>query len=305
MRVAVCIPTYQRLAGLRRTLEGLSKLTFDKVEAPALEIIVVDNDPAGSARTLCEEMRSDLRWPLKYGIALRRGVGPVRNKGIELATGSADFIAFVDDDRVPEPFWLDEFLHVQQSYGADVVCGRVLTSYEASTPDWIRRGRFFEVPRPPGATTTGDLIKFVDGGNALVRMEVFDKMGMFNEDWGLTPGEDTHFYWRAYRSGYKMVWADNALVREYIPKRRANAKGIARHAYGRGYSATLCELDLRPPLAVWLVRTAKAGGRIVQGLLLIPLTLILGRHVFFKGLQYICRGAGIFSALVGIRYREL
>src|SRR4051812_32400584 len=114
MKICVGIITYQRPEGLKRLLEGLNRLASDKCEAPSLEVIVVDNDPAGPACTFVEEASSDLNWPLKCFVEPRRGIPYARNALVARAQEeNADFIAFIDDDEVPEPFWLDELLYVQ------------------------------------------------------------------------------------------------------------------------------------------------------------------------------------------------
>jgi hypothetical protein len=46
--VAVCVITYRRPVGLARLLEAFAKLEIDDTIAPT--IVVVDNDPEGSAR---------------------------------------------------------------------------------------------------------------------------------------------------------------------------------------------------------------------------------------------------------------
>jgi succinoglycan biosynthesis protein ExoM len=44
MKIATCVVTYQRPRSLRCLLEGIERLTFDKVKSPTLTVILVDND---------------------------------------------------------------------------------------------------------------------------------------------------------------------------------------------------------------------------------------------------------------------
>lgn len=302
MRVAVCVITCQRPEGLKRLLDGLNELTFDKCEAPDVEIIVVDNDPAGSACAFCEEIRSDLRWPLKCCVEPRRGIPYARSKSVACAEESADFIATLDDDEVPEPLWLDELLYAQQRYDADVVGGPVLPYFDEPVPSWVTKGKFFDRRRHP----TGSLLRVAATNNALIRAEIFRNMDEhFSPRLGMTGADDTHFFMRVYRAGYKMVWADDALVHEWIPASRANAKWLLKRAYGLGTRITLCELDVEPSNSTRATRVVKASGRIIQGVLLAPLSPILGgRRALLRALQYIARGAGIFAGLAGKGYQE-
>jgi succinoglycan biosynthesis protein ExoM len=301
MRVAVCVITCQRPEGLKRLIQGLDELSFDKCETPDVELVVVDNDPAGSARAFCEEIRPGLRWPLKYSVEPRRGIPYARNKAVASVSEGVDFIASLDDDEVPEPSWLDELLYAQQRYNADVVAGPVIPYFDTPVPPWVLRGKFFERPRHP----TGSILKFAATNNALISAEIFEAMDEhFSTRLGMTGADDTHFFMRAYSAGYRLVWADEALVHEWIPASRANTRWLLKRAYGLGARITLCELDLDRSYTTRARRVAKAGGRLVQGLLLVPLSLFSGRHVLLGGLQHIARGIGIFAGMAGKGYQE-
>lgn len=310
MRVAVCITTYKRPEGLRRLLSGLNELSFDRHAPPSLKIVVVDNDAAGTASAVCEGVRGWFRWPLEYHIEPRRGISQARNRAVARAAAlDADFLASVDDDEVPEPSWLDELLFVQRSYAADVVGGPVLPYFYEPVPDWVVKGKFFEQSFERPRYPTGHLLKLTATGNVLIRMRVFEEMGeYFDEELGLTGGEDTLFFAHVYEVGYKLVWANEAVVYEWTPAGRANARWILRRAYRLGNSRSLYETRAGVGPAVRIVRLAKGCGRVVQGLLLlflsVPLSLIVGRQPIMKALVLVCRGAGMLAGMLKIRHEE-
>ena len=300
-RVAICVASFRRPSGLKRLLYSLNRLTFDKCLPPTIEVIVVDNDSAGSTCELCEGISSELRWLLECHIEPRRGIPYARNKAVASVKEGTDFVAFIDDDEVPEPSWLDELLHVQQVYGADVVTGPVLPRFTDSVPPWILKGKFFERKRYP----TGHLLSVSSTNNVLVRSEVFSEMGeLFDVRYALSGIDDTLFFMRVHRAGYKIVWADDALVYEWVPYSRLNARWILQRAYRGGNGFVTVELNFRPWAMVGLVRAATASVRLVQGLMLITLSLVFGRHVFVRGLQYAGRGIGMLTGLARIRYEE-
>jgi len=211
-----------------------------------------------------------------------------------------DFVAFVDDDEVPEPRWLDELLRVQRGHGADAVAGPVLRHFDEPPPAWVLKGGFFEKRR----YRTGQPLKYVDTANSLVRTELFGH-NPFDERLAFTGGEDTHFFLRVHRAGRKMVWADGAVVQELIPSSRANAAWIFRRAYRLGNSLAFCEMDLDPSPSTLALRAAKALVRITRGLLLVPVSPLLGgRHALAKALHDVSRGAGMLAGLAGFTHEE-
>ncbi len=111
MVLAVCALTYRRPEGLARLLDGLAGLAFSG-EPPELRIIIVDNDPDRSARAFCDERARSFPWPLEYRHEPTPGIAPARNAALEAARG-ADWIAFIDDDEVPEQAWLDSLIQAQ------------------------------------------------------------------------------------------------------------------------------------------------------------------------------------------------
>jgi succinoglycan biosynthesis protein ExoM len=305
MRIAVCVITYRRPKGLRRLLNGLDGLVFDKNQHPDLEIIVVDNDPSGSAQALCEAAKPNLRWPLKYCVESRRGIPYARNRAIASAGSDMDFVAFVDDDEVPLPSWMDELLRVQRSYDADVVYGAVLPYFEEDVPAWIVKGQFFEHTFVRAQYHTGHPLELADTNNVLLRSRVLGGMDkLFDERFALTGGSDTHFFMRVFRAGYRIVWARDAQVHDWVPKNRANARWILQRAYRLGNTRSLCELDLESSGARRVVPVIKGVGRIAQGLLLIPISPIRGRHAFVGALHKICYGAGRLAGVLGVQYEE-
>ena len=190
--VAICVITYQRPKGLRRLLNGLNCLTFSQSKHLDVRVIVVDNDSTGSASQVCESIIPSFKYPLTYSIESRRGISYARNRAIACVPPDTDFVAFIDDDEVPETSWLDELLTAQSKYDADVVSGPVLPYFPSETvATWVVKGRFFERPRYP----TGYLRKTAATNNVLVCGEIFRSMDkLFDERFALTGGEDGHFF---------------------------------------------------------------------------------------------------------------
>jgi succinoglycan biosynthesis protein ExoM len=302
MLVSICVATYQRPEGLKRLLEGIDRLTFTNQTQPQIEVIVVDNDATCSAQAFCEQLRSQFKWSLKYFSEPQRGISYVRNKAVAEVANTADFILFIDDDEVPEPSWLDELLIAQQAYDADVVAGPSLPFFPVTdTPKWVIKGKFFEAPR----FSTGHLLEYTGTNNVLIRARILRELDqVFDDRFAITGGEDTHLFMRLYRSGYKLIWADLAVVYEWIPQSRTNITWILQRGY-RSYSTYgLCEKELEPLVKVLARRISTGSGRIAIGIVSLVPSIFLGKSQTVQALLQIARGAGMLSGLMGKSYNE-
>ena len=297
MFVSICVATYKRPDELKRLLRGFEKLTFSQLESPHIEIIVVDNDASGSARVVVEEIVPNFKYPLRYDLEPQQGVSYARNRSIINASDDADFIAIIDDDEISEPDWLETLLVVQDKYEADVVTGPVLPYFETvNVPDWIEKGKFFEPKRYP----TGSVMDVAYTGNVLVRSQLLKKLGtVFDERFASIGSEDTHLFMRLHQEGAKIVWADEAIAREWIPQSRINLKWLLERGYWGWSARSLFERELYPSFKIQGIRFVKGCGLVIIGLCSIPLAFLRGKSAMNGALLSIWRGAGTLSGLLG------
>jgi glycosyltransferase involved in cell wall biosynthesis len=102
--ISIVIPTYSRPKQLAVCLQSLLLLDYPR---DRLEVIVVDDGGEPPLDAVVAPFRSALTLSL-----LRQpnaGPAAARNTGAERAGG--EFIAFTDDDCLPEPGWLQEMAH--------------------------------------------------------------------------------------------------------------------------------------------------------------------------------------------------
>lgn len=300
-RVAVCACTLRRPDGLDRLLAGLAGLRFDRTGRPHLTVIVVDNDAAPSAERVVDDWRPRFPWRLRYHHEARRGLVWARNACLDAVPGDADWIAFIDDDEVPEPRWLDELLKVAAAARAEIVGGPVRPRFEAPVPAWVERGEFFAIgPYQDGTPTT-----FVATNNALVSAAMVRRHGWrFLPIFNLTGGEDQHFFLRAVEEGYRAVTAGDALVWETVPPARTNARWLLRRKFRMGTTLATIDLLRDDSWASRIVRAGKAAGRIGYGATGLWRVLPDGRAGLVEALAHIAWGLGGFAGLAGYRYEE-
>ena len=300
-RVGICVATYRRPRMLATLLKALDRQTFRKSVTPLVTIVVVDNDADGSAQIVVERLAATARWPLIYTIEPRRGISHARNRGVTAVARTADFVVFVDDDELPRRSWLDELLAVQESENADVVAGPVLARFEELPPSWVESGRFFDRPR----YRTGQALTVAGAGNVLVRAATLaGQPGPFAPQFALSGAEDTHLFMRLHRLGARMVWADEAIVDERVPKTRLSARWLLQRAYRGGNGFARCELDVRGSARVRLSRAVKGAVRIAQGIGLLALAPASGMRGLVDASTRVCLGLGMLSGVLGYRYDE-
>jgi succinoglycan biosynthesis protein ExoM len=298
--VSLCVITFRRPVGLSRLVRSVARLDFP-ADLARIELNVVDNDADGSAKSICATLAQEVDFPLKYAVEPRRGIPFARNRSVAMIDPQAEFAIFVDDDEAVTPGWLKELLRVQQRHAADVVAGPVLARFLHTPPAWIVRGRFFELPRH----ATGTRIDCAYTNNTLVRVSALRKMKpLFDERLALTGGSDTHLFRRVHKAGFKMVWADDALVHDYVPASRMTVGWLVQRAFRHGALTPIIARVVRPSRGVATHWFGVAMYRIAKGLLFLPASWLFGRHHLVRCLRCAAYAAGVLAGWYGMRYDE-
>ena len=227
--VSICICTYKRRAGLEAMLSSLARLVVpDNCE---VEVVVVDNDRACSAKDLVQELVANFPFPLRYAAEPQSGVGYARNRCLAESTG--EWIAFVDDDEWVEPQWLQSYWEMARTGRYDGLFGPVPPEFEVTPPAWLLESGFFDRPR----FLTGTRLSWQDCAtwNVLFRRQLVDDWGGFSPAFSTTGGEDSDLFWRYLEHGARFVWCDEAVVHEIIPADRMTQHWVVHRAYLGGH----------------------------------------------------------------------
>ena len=295
MKIVICICTYKRPRELGRLLLGINRMGFTMNEVPDVEIFVTDNSKLKEGARICDEMRSELKWPIRYCHEPKPGIAYARNKGLSLVGRDIDFVAFIDDDEEPDFRWLDELLYVQKLYDADVVTGYVMRRFEEPAPSWIYEGGFFNARRYP----TGYCVGWAGTNNSMVRKSIFDnKEFWFDERFALSGGEDAHLFFELKRAGFKIVWADNAVVYDWVPPHRTTM----RYLLMRRYSCETINFRVGLPLKRKVFFILEIFKYLFLGFYLMVKSLFKGKSVFVSGGICLAIVAGRIAGLLGFPY---
>ncbi len=299
IRLAVCVATYLRPDGLLRLLQALAESRFEE-PATNVEVVIIDNDAAGSARELCDAARDWFPFDLHYSIEKRRGIPQARNAALAIAMPIADFIVFTDDDVEPAPGWLAELIRVQSLYDADVVAGPNPPLFLEEPPAWVIEGGFLDSAR----RETGTKLQNAATHNVLIRRQVLDQMErLFDERFGLHGSDDSEFFKRVAQKGHTMIWADDAIVRECIPASRTTRRWLVSRAYrvanGLGGPQLRKLRDMtRTDVCIEAARCLARGAFVLIG------SWNQGEASRVRALQLLASGVGWLTGMLGIGYDE-
>lgn len=295
-RIAICILTRMREAGLTRALEGTAKQRVPSRDFSQIRVVVVDNDPGGSGKAVCDRLRPTYPWSLEYAVEPMVGIPYARNRALEMAMVADDLLAFLDDDEVPSETWLAELLRVWREYSADVVFGPVAPYFVDPLPRWIEQGAFFE----RGPRLTGTLCTVGYSGNVLMSTHIVRQSGIrFDETYRFSGGSDLFFFERVYEAGYRMIWADEALATEWIPKSRTTLKWLAMRHFRDGALRGRNQ-------SLWrrLRSAAEGAARVIFGTTCAAIFFPIGRHRSAKAIRWASYGLGLLYGVAGKHFQE-
>ncbi len=200
--VSVIIPSYNRAGLLPRTLDSVLAQTFTDFEILVIDDASTDSTPEVMAGYRDEQRIRYLRQPEN------RGVGAARNYGLREARGA--FIAFLDSDDE----WFPDKLALQvarfRELGEDV--GLIYSGVESVLDDGARS---IETPAYAGNIYREMLLKNVihgGGSNAVIRREVVDRVGFFDER---MPAIEDYDYWLRIAGRFRVDYVEKPLIRYY------------------------------------------------------------------------------------------
>jgi GT2 family glycosyltransferase len=256
--VAVVIATYNRPDDVARCLSALEQQTVEPDE-----VVVVDASPDQRTRDLVAE-RPGVRY-----LRNEAGVGTLpTSRAIGVRGTTSDVVAFLDDDSVVRPAWLENLKKPYADPRVGAVGGRVVNSEEevaAADPDNVGRLLPTGVLTGNFAADTGREIK-VDhllGANMSYRRTAVLAVGGINEIYpGTSAREDSDMGLRMTRVGWDVVFAPGAAV-DHIAGDYARGKRFDRryHFYMQRNQMVLLSrvFGLRSPYLRRYAATALGG----------------------------------------------
>jgi GT2 family glycosyltransferase len=189
---SVIIPTYHRNELLSQCLDclspGVQTLTSDQYE-----VIVTDDGSRTTAERLVVGRYGWAKWVVGPG----KGPAANRNNGAKYAVG--DWLAFVDDDCLPDPQWL-------KSYGEAITANPDYLVFEGRV--YADRPKLTLAEAAPIFETGG----YLPSGNFVCRKDIFESLGGFDERFPYAAMEDVDLRTRLLKAGHRFLFIREASV---------------------------------------------------------------------------------------------
>jgi GT2 family glycosyltransferase len=191
-RAAAVIATHNRPELLRRCLRGMSEQSVMPDE-----IVIVDDASDPPAAAVVDEYAGLL--PVRV-LRQERSHGPATARNLGWRASNGEFVLFTDDDCRPSPGWVEALLG--EAEDTRIVMGRTIPDPEDGPPTspfdrTIRQEKF-----DAGLPTC----------NVMYPRALLERVGGFDETFGLPFGEDTDLGQRVLHTGASAGYAPAAVV---------------------------------------------------------------------------------------------
>lgn len=259
--ISVVIPTYERPVLLARCLDRLAP-DAQTLDPARYEVIVSDDSRSDVTEHLVHTKYPWVRWTA----GPRRGPASNRNAGARCAV--APWLAFLDDDCIPDPGWLSGFLPAIAAQVAiapgKVVCREPWTSPRDHAP-------------------INDAGRYIWSCNFLVSHAAFTALGGFDERFPYAHFEDLDLQMRARAVPLAEQFAPDAVV-DHPPRRNPFGAEMARThyaavLYGELHHEPLALSTLLRRIGSTRYRAILARPRPIDSLILIASTVAECWHV--------------------------
>lgn len=230
--VIVCAYTVERLDLIRENLHAIDR----QLSANDELIVVIDNSP-----DLAEIVRAEFSHLTVVENDAGRGLSSARNTGVKYA--QAEILAFVDDDAIAQPHWLESLR--SQFTDPDVVgvSGQTRPHWQQGQPGWFPAefgwvvGCDFRGLPPDGSEVRNPI-----GANMAFRRSALEGIGGFSDELGRvgtgTAGceeTDLSIRIREHTSG-KIIRATSAVVDHTVPADRSTFRYFVNRCWNEGRS---------------------------------------------------------------------
>ncbi len=201
MKISVIVTNWNGKKLLEKFLE---KVIINSPEAN--EIILADD--ASTDKSLIFVKNLQKKYSKLKIITHKKNIGFSRNSNQATKKAVGDLIVFLNNDINPHPGYIKNSLkHFSDSQVIGV--GFSELGHENYGSIYWKNGY---LQLRPGYSKITHISAWVSGGSSIIRKEYFLKLGGFDNIYEPFYFEDFDFGFRAWRSGYKLLWEPASIV---------------------------------------------------------------------------------------------
>ncbi|WP_066380900.1 glycosyltransferase family 2 protein, partial [Anabaena sp. CA = ATCC 33047] len=239
IKISAIICTHNRDNYLGAAIDSLLAQEF----AGEFEVVVVDNGSSDRTREVAEQRASNSRF--KYVFESTLGLSVARNTGARVA--QAEILAYLDDDAVATPHWLQVLYDTYQTNSQLAIAGgKVTLLWPAGVepPQWLSPALAGNL----GAYDLGDSLTYIQqpgltprGLNYSIRRSFLEDIGGFDPALGrvgknLLSNEELQMTELALNRGWQVAYIPQALVAHNVAPERINRSWFFNRSWWQGIS---------------------------------------------------------------------
>ena len=258
--ISAIICTHNGAGYLAKAIESLAGQSLPEA---GYEVIIVDNGSTDATKEVIADFAEAKN--LRYVYEPTLGLSYARNTGWRNARGQ--YVAYLDDDAVASPVWLERILEAFESIKPRPGCigGRVNPIWEAPRPPWVSE-ELLTCLTVINWSDTRQLLpdlnqKWLVGANIAFPVEVLEKVGGFvagldRVGKNLLSGGDVFLQKQILKAGYSCFYQPDMVVQHLIPKSRLSQRWFNRRYYWQGISDAAAQFIEEKPSTLERLRSA-------------------------------------------------
>lgn len=217
--ISIVICTTDRADSLQRTIDSLNQIHYSY-----FEVLVVDSSSTNHTLDMLRKIKNNLNFDIKIFTSEKKNISISRNIGIKNSLGS--IIAFIDDDAIPPPDWIEKLLATYSLHGDKCagVGGTVRDMTKPGYPLQYHRG-ITNIISNTIPIRSGDAVNYnqpqgfwnncLMGANSSYRKDILEKINGYDEFFEYFLDE-TDVCLRIIQAGYEIHYCD--IIVDHYPQ---------------------------------------------------------------------------------------
>jgi glycosyltransferase involved in cell wall biosynthesis len=239
LKASIVVCTYNRMELLETCLTAANAQSVSRNE---YEILVIENSL--DDQTFGENKKKFSKYSDKFLRSKPPGLSIARNLGWR--NSASDIVIYLDDDAIPDRFWLSEILNAYKEFpNAFSVGGRVDPLLQIEPPEWLTTEMFdyLSVVNYGSKNISIGANKWLVGANISFKKNFLIECNGFPEDLGrigtsnsLLSNDETPLFNKIYALNKEVVYSGKALVKHLVPNSRLTKSWLRKRVIWQAIS---------------------------------------------------------------------